>query len=189
MKIQGPIPNKLYLACSGGADSMFGLHFLRNAKRDVIPIYFNHRTSFGEESQKFLENLNIGIVCGTMTERPTKGKSLEDFWRQQRYKFFDQFTDRPVITCHHLGDQIETMIMGFAHGKIRKIPVRRGNYLRPFLNVRKDEILSYCERHKVEYMDDPSNSDTRFARNRIRASIIPELLKVNPGLFKSLGKF
>lgn len=167
---------------------MFGLRFLRNSGRDVIPLYFNHQTKFGEQSQKFLESLDIGVVCGTLDEQPTKGESLEAFWRNQRYKFFDQFSDRPVITCHHMGDQIETMIMGFAHGKIRKIPAVRGNYLRPFLNVTKDEILSYCERHDVSYVEDPSNIDTKFCRNRVRLHIIPELLKVNPGLVKSLGK-
>jgi tRNA(Ile)-lysidine synthase len=167
---------------------MFGLKFLRNSGRDVIPLYFNHQTPFGIKSQAFLEGLDIGVLCGTLDEQPTKGESLEAFWRNQRYKFFDQFADRPVVTCHHLSDQIETMVMGFAHGKIRKIPAIRGNYIRPFLNVTKDEILSYCERHEVKFVDDPSNNDTRFARNRIRANVIPELLKVNPGLFKSLGK-
>lgn len=154
----------------------------------MTPIYFNHQTPFGIKSQEFLESLDIGVISGTLTEQPTKGESLEAFWRNQRYAFFDQFSDRPVITCHHMSDQIETMIMGFAHGKIRRIPGKRGNYLRPFLGVRKEEIVSYCERHGVEFVEDPSNKDMRFSRNRIRANVIPELLKVNPGLFKSLNK-
>jgi tRNA U34 2-thiouridine synthase MnmA/TrmU len=59
MKIIRPIPEKVYLACSGGVDSMVVYHFLKAGGRDVTPLYFNHGTEFGEECENFLKSLDI----------------------------------------------------------------------------------------------------------------------------------
>lgn len=189
MKIISPLPNAVYLACSGGSDSMFALHFLSRVRtRKIIPLYFNHNTDFGNQCESFLKERLTNVIIGSIRNEQPKGTSLEEFWRQERYSFFDQYTEYPIITCHHLDDQLETMVMGFCHGRIRKIPYRRDNYLRPFLNVSKEEILEYCSKHSIEYLDDPSNYDTKYCRNRVRHNIIPELLKINPGLYKALNK-
>lgn len=168
---------------------MFALHFLRAGGRDVTPLYFNHGTEFGQSCENFLKSLDIGAIYGKIEKTPEKGRSLEDFWRECRYNFLDQFTDRPVIMVHHLDDQIETLLQGFAQGKTnRVIPYKRGNYVRPFIYVSKKEIKEYVIRRGVTYLNDPSNDDCSFTRNRIRNNIIPELLKVNPGLYKSMKK-
>ena len=140
-RLTGQLPKEIYLACSGGVDSMVALHFLRHGCRDVIPL-----------------------------------------------EFLDQFDDRPVITMHHLADQLETLIQGVAHGVHRQIPYQRGNYIRPFLQVKKEQIIDYAKRNNLKYLDDPSNKENKYTRNRIRNNIIPELLKVNPGLYKSMSK-
>ena len=189
MKIIRPIPKRLYLACSGGIDSMFALHFLKAGGRDVTPLYFNHGTEFGQSCENFLKSLDIGAIYGKIEKMPEKSRSLEDFWRECRYNFLDQFTDAPVVTVHHLDDQIETLLQGVCHGRLdRIIPYKRGNYIRPFIYVSKQEIKDYAHRHSLTYLNDPSNEDVRFTRNRIRNKIIPELLEVNPGLYKSIKK-
>jgi len=189
MKIIRPIPEKVYLACSGVIDSMFALHFLMAGGRDVTPLYFNHGTEFGQSCENFLKSLDIGAIYGKIEKTPEKGRSLEDFWRECRYEFLDQFTDAPVVTAHHLDDQIETLLQGLCHGRLdRVIPHRRGNYIRPFIYVSKQEIKDYAHRHSLTYLNDPSNEDVRFTRNRIRNKIIPELLEVNPGFYKSIKK-
>lgn len=189
MKIVKPIPKRLYLACSGGIDSMFALHFLRAGGRNVTPLYFNHGTEFGENCENFLKSLDIKAIYGKIEKRWEKGRSLEDFWRECRYNFLDRFTDAPVVTVHHLDDQIETLLQGVCHGRLdRIIPYKRGNYIRPFIYVSKQEIKDYAHRHSLTYLNDPSNEDVRFTRNRIRNKIIPELLRVNPGFYKSIKK-
>ena len=190
MKIIKPIPKSCYLACSGGIDSMFALHFLRAGGRDVKPLYFNHGTKFGQQCEDFLNaTLDTPFVCGKIKKTPEPGRSLEDFWRECRYNFLDKFTDMPVVMVHHLDDQIETLLQGFAQGKTnRVIPYKRGNYIRPFIYVSKKEIKKYVIRHGITYLNDPSNDDVSFTRNRIRNNIIPELLKANPGLYKSMKK-
>ena len=190
MKIIKPLPKSCYLACSGGIDSMFALHFLRASRRDVQPLYFNHGTKFGQQCEDFLRaELDSPFYCGKIERTCEPGRSLEDFWRECRYNFLDQFTDKPVVMVHHLDDQIETLLQGFAQGKTnRVIPYKRGNYIRPFIYVSKKEIKEHVIRNGVTYLNDPSNDDCSFTRNRIRNNIIPELLKVNPGLYKSMKK-
>ena len=85
MKIIKPIPKSCYLACSGGIDSMFALHFLRAGGRDVKPLYFNHGTKFGQQCEDFLNaTLDTPFVCGKIKKTPEPGRSLEDFWRECR---------------------------------------------------------------------------------------------------------
>ena len=187
-KIIGKIPKDVYLACSGGIDSMVALDFLRRGRRMVTPLYFNHGTEFGDKCENFLKGLDIGVICGRITKEKEKGRSQEDWWRECRYEFLDQFSNRLVITAHHLNDNIETMLQGIANGKLKQIPYQRGNYIRPFLQVKKSQIVNYATRHNLKYLNDPSNKDNKYTRNRIRNNIVPELLKVNPGLYKSMSK-
>ena len=193
-----PLPDKLYLACSGGMDSMVFLHFLLQSRRDVICLYFNHGTRFGDHSEAFLRAslgaMGLKLICGRLRGDVPKGNSREDYWHKRRYAFFDGFCDRNIVTCHHLNDQIETYLQGLSNGKSdRLIPLKRGGrfpsnatYIRPFINVPRDHIVKYAERHSIRYMCDPSNLDVCYTRNRIRHNVIPELLKVNPGLYKSM---
>ena len=55
LKILGKVPDDVFVAVSGGADSMAGLDFLNRRKR-VTALYFNHGTSFGDNSESFLKN-------------------------------------------------------------------------------------------------------------------------------------
>jgi tRNA(Ile)-lysidine synthase len=189
MNIVSTIPNDVYLACSGGLDSMVVLHFLRRSRRNVVCLYFNHGTEHGDAAQEFLtEQLKSDLIIGHIKSDVPKGRSKEDFWRQERYRFLDQYNDKMVITCHHLDDQIETFLQGVVHGRLdRMIKHKRGNYLRPFLMVPKSVMVDYADRHKIDYIEDPSNSDMRHTRNRVRCNIIPEMIKINPGLYKSMN--
>jgi tRNA(Ile)-lysidine synthase TilS/MesJ len=62
------------------------------------------------------------------------------------------------------------------------IPYRKENVIRPFLLTEKSEFESWCKRKNVPFIQDESNNSVEYSRNRIRHNIIPELLKVNPGL-------
>jgi tRNA(Ile)-lysidine synthase len=70
------------------------------------------------------------------------------------------------------------------------IPYKRGDRIyRPFLMTEKKEILNYAERQDVEWIEDPSNRMTKnIMRNHIRHNVMPEVLKVNPGIRKTIRK-
>lgn len=184
MNIITPLPHKCYLACSGGVDSMFALHFLRKGKRKVQPIFFNHGTETSRIAEEFLTVNMFAPIIGRLTQNKLKEESPEEYFRNQRYAFFSAFNDAPIITCHHLDDQFETAILGSLHGKQFRIPYKRDNFIRPFLNVTKKEILDYAKRHDLYWVEDESNNDVSIPRNRVRHLIVPEMKKLNPSILK-----
>jgi tRNA(Ile)-lysidine synthase len=181
------IPTKCFLAFSGGADSLGALGFLMRGKRNVELLHFNHGTTSAEKfqahTQCIAERLGLTLHVGKLlVEKPTE-KSAEEWWRESRYAFFEKFEDRPIITAHHLDDCIETYVFNSLHGKAGNIGVTRGNVIRPFLSFQKMRLHSFMP-EDIQHIEDPSNQDTRFARNRIRHCVVPELLKINPGFHK-----
>lgn len=187
MKLATKIPGKVYLAISGGRDSMMAYHFLRQGRRLVKPIFFHHGTEFSDQAYHWLLDRIDNLTVGFLRDNTVEG-SPEEFWRNKRYEFFDRFTDRPVVLAHTLTDNLETMIMTFCHGQVRSIPTTRSNYIRPFLNTTREEVTDYCRRHNVEYLDDPTNLDGSNVRSHVRNNILPLLFQVNPGLYKSCLK-
>ena len=192
IRIIGKIPKKVTITCSGGIDSMVVAHFLRQSRRKVNLAYFNHDTAHSRKAEDFVKhyadqnnlNLEVGRVEGTKGKR-----SMEEFWRDERYSFFNSIKSNFIITCHHLDDCVETWLMSSFHGQGKLIPYKRGeNIFRPFLMTSKKTIKDYAERKGVEYIEDPSNQNTNFMRNHVRKKVVPEVLVVNPGIRTTIRK-
>lgn len=191
IKIQGKLPRKLYLACSGGVDSMAALDFLRRNHQIEI-LHVHHATSHGEKAYHFLENYSfersIPMQVYKIKGTPPPGPSKEEWWRDKRYGFFSEFTDAPVVTCHHLDDCVETWVWSSMHGTGKWIPYRRGNVIRPFRLTRKRDFEMWCGFHNVPWTEDDSNEDIHYTRNYIRHQMMPHVLRVNPGIHKTIAK-
>lgn len=192
IRILKNIPNKVTVACSGGIDSMAIVNFLLEGRRDVQLAYFNHDTIHSKQAQVFVEDyakekglkLHIGNVQGLRGKR-----SIEEFWRDERYQFFNTLDSEFIITCHHLDDVVETWIMSSMHGKSKLIPYDRGpNIYRPFLMTEKSSIRRYASSRALRWIEDPTNSHQNYMRNYIRHNIVPHALKVNPGIRKTIRK-
>lgn len=171
---------------------MGALDFLRRSHH-VTALHYNHATPGSSQAQRCVETYcsthKIPLLVGQLDDPPPAGDSKEDYWRQKRYEFFEASgVQTPIVTCHHLDDVAETWIFTSLHGEPRLIPARRGIYLRPFLQTRKEVFVSWCDRKGVEYVEDVSNKNTRFRRNYIRHRLMPHALEVNPGLHKVLKK-
>lgn len=191
IKLLGKIPDKVYVACSGGVDSMAALSFLNNGKRDVAAAYFNHGTEHGARAENFVKNYclenNITLALGSVSRAQGPDESKEEYWRNERYSFFKKL-DAPIITAHHINDVAEWWIFSSLHGDPRLIPYRNENVIRPFLLSSKFELTKWCDRRHVPYLNDPSNQDLSYMRNLIRHKIMPGCIEVNPGLTKVLVK-
>ena len=193
LKIIKEIPRVHFgLACSGGIDSMVMLDFLRRYPKNHFTIlYFNHGTEHGQEAEEFLtkfcEKNDLELKIGRIKNEKKSKESLEEYWRNERYAFFDDFHGQ-VITAHHLQDSIETYIFTALRGHAKLIPYQRGKYLRPFLMVPKSEILKWAKRYSVEHIQDPSNVENDHCRNIIRNEMMPIVMKVNPGIEKTVKK-
>ena len=192
IRIIKKIPRSVTIACSGGLDSMVLTHFLRQGKRKVKLAYFNHDTFHSNQAESFVKEysnknnleLSIGRVSGQKGRR-----SIEEFWRDERYSFFKKLNSDFLITCHHLDDVVETWIMSSLHGQSKLIPYNRGqNIYRPFLMTSKKSLKEYAKSKNVEWVEDPSNARTEYMRNYVRHSMMPHVLKVNPGVRTMIRK-
>lgn len=204
IKLLGPpLPKFVYVACSGGVDSLAVVDFLQKKHR-VYVIYIDHGTRYSTEAfrtvKDYADTRKIGIYYRLIDAKKPKTKSLEEHWRDERYRIFDDFTDpramsinpeaeRKIITCHHLDDAVETYIWSCMHGEGKIIPYHRGyNIIRPFLLNRKSEFINWAAKTKLCHYNDPSNLDTSFTRNHIRHNVVPQIEKINPGIYKVVKK-
>lgn len=190
IKVQGKLPRNLIVACSGGVDSIVAAHFL-SKNHNVTLAYFNHQTQFGIKSEQWItdwaEKYNLSLIKSTITREKEKSESLEEYWRIQRYKWFNSL-ENPVVTAHHLDDCVETWIWSSMHGCGKIIPYKNQNVIRPFRLNEKSVFKNWAERHNLEYLDDPSNSDTNYMRNYIRHTVMPHIKVINPGINKVVRK-
>ena len=194
IKLQGKVPRKVYVACSGGVDSMAALDFLKR-KHDVFVLHFNHGTDYGFKALEFVSNYcadnDIGFLTNvTGQEREKQAReSQEEYWRSIRYDWLERCTERQIVTGHHLDDCVETWVMSSMHGTGKIIPYSRNErVLRPFRLTRKRDLELWASLNNVPYIEDDSNQDTCYTRNYIRHEMMPNVLQVNPGIHKTIAK-
>jgi len=191
IKLLGKVPDTVYVACSGGPDSMAVLNFLSNSRRQIKVAHFDHGTLHADTARTFVvdhcEKNGIPYVLGTVGRKRLATESREEYWRNERYRFFEEL-DAPIITAHHLDDVAEWWIFTSLHGESKLIPYQNGSVIRPFLMTHKQELMSWVKQRSVPFVTDPSNKNCAYMRNLIRHRIMSQCLKVNPGLKTVLRK-
>ncbi len=175
---------------SGGKDSVTLLHGLMSVRRllglTIEVCHVNHRLrpDSGRDAD-FVSGLcrSLGIECHQveLEDRPA-GENLEAWARARRYQTFaDVLRVRGldvVVTAHNANDVAETLLMRLlANKELNTIeyadPVR--SCLRPLIGISRPQIEEYVTEHGLEFVEDPSNSDVSFVRNRVRAELLPLL--------------
>jgi tRNA(Ile)-lysidine synthase len=190
IKLQGKLDREVYVACSGGVDSMTVAHFLSNNHR-VNLVFFNHGTNTSNKAANFVaqhaDAWGFGLIYGHGERNKPDHKSWEEHWRDERYKFFHTI-HADVITAHHLDDCVETWVWSSMHGTGKIIPYRNKNVIRPFRLNRKRDLRLWSELNNVPHIEDDTNTDLRYTRNYIRHEMMPHVLRVNPGIHKTIMK-
>lgn len=186
-------------AISGGADSvalLYAMHLLSSKLGvSVVAAHFNHRLR-GEESDRdenfvsdFCRRLGIPLVVGSGQVLPGK-KGLEAAARDARYAFLRTIPGK-IATAHTADDNTETVLMHLIRGTGLKgmggIAPVNGRIIRPFLGITRQEVLSFLAEHSLSYVDDSSNAEDRFLRNRLRHRVIPLLKEENPSLAENIS--
>jgi len=186
-------------AVSGGADSMallWAMYLLKDKlKIQVSAAHFNHHLR-GEESDRdeafvadFCKDYGIGFVAGSGDIVPG-AKGLEAAAREARYAFLRSLPGK-IATAHTATDNAETVLLHLVRGTGLKglggvMPVN-GNVIRPMLTVTRQEVLAFLEEYSIPFVEDSSNKEDDFLRNRLRHHIVPLLEKENPSLAKNLS--
>lgn len=187
------LPDTIGVAVSGGVDSMACMDFLIQGGRKVIAVHFNHGTKNSRAAEEFVteycKDNDIELRKGKIDRAKNEGESLEEYWRNCRYKFLDSVSEEfPIITCHHLNDCVETWLMSTLQGVPKLIPLERNNIIRPFLRTPKQNLISWAKEHDVPWIEDDSNNDDKFLRNKIRHKLMPIVYDINPGIEKVVLK-
>ena len=197
----------LVIAISGGADSsalLLAASQLAPGRRwRLVAAHVDHmlRPSSGHDSavaRALAERLSVPFHerrVDVASLARTAGASLEAAGREARYSFFEEIADALgedglIATGHTADDSAETVLLNLARGSgvagLRGIPVRRGRVVRPLLGARRAELRRALIATDVPFVDDESNSDPRFARNRVRAEVMPALERLNPAVVEAL---
>ncbi len=185
---------------SGGRDSVALLHQLHAAGfRELIVCHLDHglRSESGAEA-RFVEKLAAQFHFEFVLQREDisalakhRHKSLETTAREVRYSFFAHVArehDCPrLFLAHHADDQVETLLFNLFRGAgsnglagmsplttrtVDGVPLQIS---RPLLGTWREEIDDYVSRHRIAFVEDASNSDRKFTRNRLRHEVIPLL--------------
>ena len=187
--VQGKIPRTVFVAFSGGVDSVAVVDFLRR-NHNVVLAHFNHSNDISDSEQqfaeKFAEDNKLPLYLKkSLAAKPTS-ESWEEHWRNERYQFLHSI-NATVITCHHLDDCVETWLWNMCNGRDQTIPYNNRNVIRPFRTTRKFEFIDWCQRKQLQWYEDPTNANPQFAvRNYIRHVMMPAALHVNPGIHTTI---
>jgi hypoxanthine phosphoribosyltransferase len=180
------------IALSGGRDSVALLHLLRFplGRSGLVAAHFDHamRPDSAADAD-WVAGLCRAWDVPLVRERAPFPPRSEAEARTLRYAFLHAAAGRVgasrIVTAHHADDQAETLLFRLLRGTgprgLMGIPERRGDIVRPLLPFGRDEIDEYAKRHAVPCRDDPTNTDPKYARNRIRHRLLPALEALSPG--------
>lgn len=194
------------VAFSGGADSTALLDILHKEGYRVAAIHVNHMIRGAEADsdeefcRQFCKERDIPFFCHRIdvpAEAKKSGEGLEEAARRLRYAAIEETVKKEgisrVATAHHADDNAETVIFNIVRGSGAKggcgIPPVRGMFVRPLIDITREEVLAYCKENNLEYVTDSTNLSTDYTRNYIRHEIMPRLKEINPLVSSALGRF
>lgn len=184
------VPKQLYVACSGGVDSIATAAIL-SEWRDVTLLHFSHCDHAHDQElmvvSKLADQLNVKLITMCQVSTQTIGNS-EAQWRAARYEWFHSL-DAPIATGHTLDDMVSWYLMTCLRGEGQIMEYSNKNVIRPFLLTEKINLINYCQNRGLSWWEDPTNNDSNFTeRNRVVNNLLPEILKINPGFYKTVKR-
>ena len=201
---QVPESSHYLIALSGGLDSSCLLRLavpvLRSKGALVEAVHVNHGLSDNASDwEAFCLRLSneLGVHCYIeRVQVKVHGDGWEAAARKARYQAFSHYlrADSVLLLAHHLDDQLETVMMRILQRRhvmtLSGIPQQRllatGVLFRPWLTERRDVLLQIARANDWEWVEDESNQDQRFTRNRVRNRLLPDLFERNSSLESSI---
>lgn len=200
------MPAAVAVAASGGRDSTALLHATARAARDlgleVHALHVHH--GLVPEADDWLRDLQarcarwrraglpLHFHATRLSGAPARGESAEAWARTARYRALATMARDAgcglVLLAHHRRDQAETLLLQALRGGgpagLAAMPRRAERaglvWARPWLAQPREAIEAYVRRHRLPFVDDASNDDPRFARNRLRQAVWPALVTAFP---------
>jgi len=183
------------------------LHFLcAQGKYVVSAAHFHHglRGREADRDEAFVRDYcaRQGIPCfsgrgDTRALARSERLTTEEAARRLRYEFLYRIAEeqdcKAILTAHHADDSAETMLLNLLRGTgsagLGGIPQISGKVLRPFLNLRRDDLSRYAAAHDIPHVEDETNHDAAAAdRNYLRAEVLPRLKELNPKAVENMSR-
>ncbi len=194
--------DKIVVALSGGADSVALFYLLKSIEKDYkLKLYIAHinhlfRGESADRDEHFVRKIGEkneveSFILRKKVEDYARNKKIgfEEAGREVRYAFFDEVKRKTgadkIAIAHNADDNVETFLFRLMRGSsisgLASIPERRDCYIRPIIKFFKKEIFMYLKENNLEYVNDETNFDLKYTRNRIRGELIPYVEeKFNP---------
>lgn len=194
--------DKILIGVSGGRDSIALLHVLYRLGYDIVVAHCNFHLR-GEESNrdsefvtKHVQDMDVpfySIDFDTELYARQNKISIEMAARELRYEWFDSLLKltgcKYIAVAHHADDVVETFLINMTRGTglhgLTGIKAKNGNIVRPFLRITRNDINDYIYDNGFDYVEDSTNSEVVYVRNKVRNIIIPALETINPSFRSS----
>ncbi len=188
---------QLYVACSGGLDSMALLEILRTtsaALTSVPPPHILHvnyglRGQESDDDEDFLRTYGkihkLSISVLDLRQEPKPSQGIQDWARKKRYSWFLNISKAKdcIAIAHTRSDLAENVLLRLARGvgdNLLGMAVESGRLWRPLLNVPRTELQEYMIRQNIPHREDSSNAKLVYSRNKIRLQVFPVLEDIAP---------
>ena len=176
------INKKYVVALSGGVDSAVLAFLATKYSKNVRSVFVNHNQTHSSDlelqAKSIANQLGIAFVSLQTSLEPN---ASETQMRNVRMKELNMNIEEEeyLLFGHTLSDRVETFFMNLFRGTrlhgLKSTPVQVNKILRPLSGVSKQEVISYAEKNKINYLDDETNFDNQINRNWIRNVIFDEV--------------
>jgi len=202
-----PVSSPILVGLSGGLDSSVLLHWLAEQPtvrtQGLRALHVHHglhpeADQWAEHCRNLCQQLGLGFEIARVDVRHTLGLGPEAAARDARYAAFSKHlhAGEVLALAHHRDDQAETVLLRLLRGSgseglaaMRDTrPFAAGKLWRPLLNSSRAELLDYANVHSLNWIEDPSNQDTRLDRNFLRHRVLPVLAERWPHAAAALAQ-
>lgn len=183
----------LVVAYSGGLDSTVLLHaanrMVQGIGCDLSALHIHHGLSanadaWAESCASVCRAQGIPLTVIRVDVPRCSGEGMEAAARRVRHQAFDEHSADWILLAHHADDQAETVLHNLLRGAgvrgAAAMPEVRGRLMRPLLGFGRATLLAYAKHHRLTWIDDESNADTRYTRNFLRHQILPPIISRFP---------
>jgi len=201
-----PLAGVVAVAFSGGADSTALLSAaLASYPERVVALHINHglqaaAADFEAHCKRVCDALGVPLVIRRVTVTCGPRQSVEAQARLARYEALASAAESVnagcVLLAQHAQDQLETVLIALSRGA--GLPglsgmapqfVRHGmRFIRPILAVQGQALRDWLDGQGMAFIDDPTNQDTQFTRNRIRRDVLPAIERALPGVATAVAR-
>jgi tRNA(Ile)-lysidine synthase len=185
----------LLVLLSGGGDSVCLLDVALRLGARVSALHVNYGLRPGADEDEELvralcERLSVPLHVERL-ELPERG-NLQERAREARYALADSLAGGDYAAAHTASDQAETVLYRLAVSPgsraLLGMASRRGRLVRPLLEVTREEVRDYLRARGLDWREDPSNADRRFARARVRHDLLEALRTVGPAAERTIAE-